>query len=209
MKEWIVSAALLLPAVALAQAEELENPGRVAAVQERVYRMNQELSLGIGTLPLDAFYKGFGPQVTYTFHFSDTFAWQIGRGMYSYPATTSLRQQLERDFGVLPTAFEVVQWMAGSDLVWSPIYGKTSFLNQQVLHFEAYASIGGTLIKTNSQFRPALDLGVGVRVFSSKFVSYRLDVTNNVCIPLKFPVVNVLNVPTVVLSVALNFGSPE
>src|SRR3954467_3288247 len=208
MRAWIVAAALL-PSVALAQAEGLENPGRVAAVQERVYRMNQELSLGVGTLPLDAFYKGFGPQVTYTFHFSDSFAWQVGRAMYSYAAPTSLRQQLERDFGVLPTAFETVQWMAGSDLVWSPIYGKTSFLNQSVLHFEAYASIGGTLIKTNQNFRPALDLGIGVRLFTSRFVSYRLDITNNVCIPLQFPVVNILNVPTIILSVALNFGSPE
>src|SRR5687767_13524288 len=91
---------LLSSAQAFAQAEELENPGRVSAVQERLFRMNQELSLGVGTLPLDAFYKGFGPQVTYTFHFSDTFAWQVGRGMYSYPAYTGLRQQLERDFGV-------------------------------------------------------------------------------------------------------------
>jgi len=208
MKAFFLAAALL-PAVALAQAEELENPGKVAAVQERLFRMNQELSLGVGTLPLDAFYKGFGPQVTYTFHFTDTFAWQVGRGMYSYAAPTSLRQQLERDFGVLPTQFETVQWMAGSDLIWSPVYGKTSFLNQSVLHFEAYAMVGGTLIKTTQNFRPALDLGVGVRVFTSKFVSYRLDVTNNVCIPLKFPVVNILNVPTIILSVALNFGSPE
>jgi outer membrane beta-barrel protein len=208
MKGFIVAAALL-PAVALAQAEELENPGKVAAVQERLFRMNQELSLGIGTLPLDAFTKGIGPQVTYTFHFSDSFAWQIGRGMYSYPAATGLRQQLERDFGVLPTAFPVVQWMAGSDLIWSPIYGKTSFLNQSVLHFEAYALIGGSLIKTNLAFRPALDLGVGVRLFSSKFISYRLDFTDNVCVPLNFPVTEILQVPTIVLSVALNFGSPE
>src|SRR4051812_19314098 len=154
MKRFFIAAALL-PAGALAQGGELENPGKVAAVQERVYRMNQELSLGIGTLPLDAFYKGFGPQVTYTFHFSDAFAWQIGRAMYSYAAPTSLRQQLERDFGVLPTAFETVQWMAGSDLVWSPIYGKTSFLNQSVLHFELYASIGGKFAQNNTTTPPA------------------------------------------------------
>src|SRR6478735_2888186 len=105
MRSWIAAAALM-PAVALAQSEELEHPGKVAAVQERLFRMNQELALGVGTLPLDAFYKGFGPQVTYTFHFTDSFAWQVGRGMYTYAAPTGLRQQLERDFGVLPTAFE-------------------------------------------------------------------------------------------------------
>lgn len=199
----------LVPATALSQTEELESPGTVAAVQERLFRMNQELALGVGALPLDAFYKGFGPQVTYTFHFSDTFAWQIGRGMYSYPAPTGLRQQLERDFDAVPTDFEVVQWMAGSDLIWSPIYGKTSFLNQNVLHFEAFALIGGTLIRTNRNFRPAINFGVGVRVFSTKFVSYRLDISDNVAIPLSFPIVNLLNVPTIIFSLALNFGSSE
>jgi outer membrane beta-barrel protein len=210
MRASILATALaLLPATALAQAEELENPGTIAAVQERLFRMNQELALGVGTLPLDAFYKGFGPQVTYTFHFSDTFAWQIGRGMYSYAAPTGLRQQLERDFDAVPTDFEVVQWMAGSDLVWSPIYGKTSFLNQNVLHFQASALIGGTLIRTNSHFRPAIHFGIGVRVFSTKFLSYRLDITDNLAVPLSFPIVNLLNVPTIIFSVALNFGSSE
>jgi len=207
MKGWIVAAAVL-PALALAQTEELENPGKVAAVQERVYRMNLELALGIGTLPLDAFYKGFGPQVAYLVHFSDALAVQL-RGMYSYPAPTSLRQQLERDFGVLPTQFLVARWLAGADIVWSPIYGKTSFLNQSVLHFEAFAYLGASVVSMNTGFRLAAAPGLGVRVFSSKFVSYRLDITDNACIPLSFTDVSILQVPTIVLSVALNFGSPE
>src|SRR5579872_5200332 len=110
----VTALAALAPTLALAQAEELQNPGSVLAVQERTYRMNHELTLGIGVLPLDAFYKGLTAQVSYTFHFTDTFAWQVGRFTYSYDVDTGLKSQLLTQYGVLPTQFSEVQWIAGS-----------------------------------------------------------------------------------------------
>src|SRR4051812_13483636 len=165
-----------------AQADELENPGAVYAVQERKFRLSHELSLGVGVLPLDAFYKGLTAQVGYTYHFSDTFAWQIGRGVYSYNLDTGLRAQLVRDFGVQTTAFEEVQWMVGSDLIWSPFYGKTAFLNSSVMYTEAYFILGGSAVKVTNlagggalPFRPAVNVGLGMRLFRSQAVSFRLD----------------------------------
>ena len=201
----------LLPGLVRAQAEALENPGTVSAVQERLYRMNHELALGVGVLPADAFYKGLLASVGYTVHFTDSFAWQVGRGSYSYNLKTGLRQQLERDFGVAPTAsaFEdEVQWMVGSDLVWSPLYGKTAVNNRAVVHFTGFLLGGASVLKLNRAdgFRPALNLGVGVRVFSSRNVSFRLDVTNNLVFA---GGTRLLNVPTIQLSTALDFGATE
>ncbi len=210
MRTWVLWWTLLLPSVALAQVEELENPGTVSAVQERKYRMQHELSLGVGVLPLDAFYKGLTAQVAYTYHFTDYFAWQVGRGAYSYNVSTGLRQQLERDFSVLPTAFEEVNWMVGSDLVWSPLYGKSSWLNNSVAHFEGWLLLGATVLKLTGGegklggFRPAVNLGIGFRLFMSKHVSLRLDVTNNIVI-----LDRVFNVPTLQLAGALNLGATE
>ncbi|MBX5483785.1 MAG: outer membrane beta-barrel domain-containing protein [Myxococcaceae bacterium] len=194
------------PSAALAQYESLENPGSVSAVQERLYRMNHELDLGVGVLPLDAFYKGLAVQVGYTYHFTDSFAWQIARGTYSYSVDTGLREQLERDFGVDPTVFEEVEWMAGSDLVWSPFYGKLAVMNQRVVHFAAFLSLGGTVLKMNVGFRPGIAVGAGLRVFQNKWVSFRLDGVDNVVIA-DGP--RVLHVPTLFLSTALNFGATE
>jgi outer membrane beta-barrel protein len=207
----------LVPAIAAAQIEELENPGTISAVQDRLFRMNHELTLGVGVLPLDAFYKGLTAQVSYTFHFSDSFAWQVGRGAYSYNVNTSLRTQLERDFSVNPTAFDVVNWMVGSDLVWSPWYGKFSFLNKSVAHFEVYL-VGGVSVfrlflgtvtsgsssAIGSTFRPAANVGLGIRLFANRIVSWRLDFTNNVLISQQ-----IVNIPTIQLSAALNFGASE
>lgn len=201
----------LVPGLARAQAEALENPGTVSAVQERGYRMNHELSLGVGVLPADAFYKGLIAGVGYTYHFSDSFAWQVGRGSYSYNLKTSLRNQLERDFGVAPTANafqDEVQWMVGSDLMWSPFYGKLAFRNASVLHFEAYLLGGGTIFKLNRAdgFRPAANVGLGLRFFSSNRVSFRVDVTNNIVFA---EATRIINVPVFQLSTALNFGATE
>nr|WP_242588982.1 outer membrane beta-barrel domain-containing protein [Corallococcus macrosporus] len=201
----------MVPGLARAQAEELENPGTVSAVQDRLYRMHHELSLGVGVLPADAFYKGLIGTVGYTYHFSDSLAWQVGRGTYSYNVQTSLRSQLERDFDAAPTAtaFEdQVQWMVGSDLMWSPLYGKTSFLNSNVIHFEVFLLAGGTVVKVDRSdgFRPAVNLGLGVRVFSTQNVSFRLDVTNNTVFA---GAARIINVPTVQIGTAFNFGATE
>lgn len=192
------------PSTALAQFEQLENPGSVSAVQDRLYRMNHELNLGLGVLPLDAFYKGVTAQVGYTYHFTDAFSWQVGRGTYSYNLNTGLREQLERDFNVNPTLFEQVEWMAGSDLMWSPFYGKLAVMNQRVLHFAGHLLLGGTVLKMNVGFRPAVNVGLGFRLFQNRWVSFRFDATNNIVISNR-----ILHVPTLQLSAALNFGATE
>ncbi len=210
MRKALLLCLTLLPSLALAQAEALENPGSVAAVQDRLYRLNHELSLGIGVMPADAFYKGYFAGVGYTYHFNDFFAWQVGRGSYNYNVKTSLRRQLERDFGVVPTAtaFEdEVQWMVGSDVALKPLYGKFSFFNQKVLHFEAYVLAGASIFKLNREggLRPAANVGLGMRFFKSQNISFRLDVTNNFL----FTGPRVVNVPTVQLATAINFGATE
>ena len=202
-------AVALAPAAARAQYEQLENPGHVSAVQERLYRMNHELTLGIGILPWDAFYKGAAAQVSYTYHFNDYFAWQVGRGLYSYTLNTGLREQLERDFGVQPTAFDVVDWAVGSDLMFSPIYGKFALMNAKVVHFDVHFTGGATVFKMNDgsgglRFKPAVALGVGARVYQNRWVSFRLDVTDNIVVSKALT-----QIPTVFLTTALNFGATE
>ena len=212
MRKLPVVLLLLCPALASAQVPELENPGTIQAVQERQYRLNHELAFGIGVLPLDAFYKGLLAQLSYTTHFSDQLAWRVVRGAYSYNVNTGLRTQLVRDFNVNPTAFEQVQWMVGSDVVWSPFYGKTAFLNRSVSHFEIFFVGGGSVLNlANSSggpgvFRPAVNFGLGARLFSSKHVSYRLDLADNVVISKDK---GVFNVPSIQLSAAINFGVTE
>jgi outer membrane beta-barrel protein len=205
----------LAPIAAQAQ-EELENPGVVLAVQDRTYRMNSELMLAIGVLPLDAFTKGLSGEVSYTYHFSDSFAWQIGRFLYSYNIPTGLQNQLTRDFGVNPTAFPQTNWIAGSDVMWTPIYGKFAWLNNSVAHFEIYGLLGLSVANqrissdvasgtTSTQFLPGVNFGLGWRFYLTKSVSLRFEVTDNVL----FSSTGIQNIMVVQLGAAFNFGSTE
>jgi outer membrane beta-barrel protein len=206
----------LLPLAAQAQ-EELENPGVVLAVQDRAYRMNSELMVAIGVLPLDAFTKGISGEISYTYHFSDSIAWQIGRFLYSYNVPTGLRTQLQRDFGVNPTAFPQTNWIAGSDFMWTPIYGKFAWLNSSVAHFEIYGLLGLSVANqrisndvaagtTSTIFLPGIDFGIGWRFYITKSVSLRFEVTDNLVWSSS---TNLQNIMVVQLGVSFNFGSTE
>ncbi|MDX2010383.1 MAG: outer membrane beta-barrel domain-containing protein [Myxococcaceae bacterium] len=205
-----VALALVVSAPAFAQTQELENPGVTAAVQDRPYRLLHELDLWFGVLPLDAFYTGIYAQVGYVYHFTDRFAWQVGRGAYGLAARSSLRGELERNFGVQPTANDEVQFFVGSDVMWKPFYGKLAVMNRAVIHGEIHLLAGATLFRfTNSGFRPGINIGGGGRIFVNKYVSFRLDITHNVVLPTGGGTTSFGNVLTVNLALALNFGGND
>ena len=88
-----------------AYAEESGNVGegpRIFSIQPRPYRLGHEFQLGLGVLPLDAFYVGVMPTGSYTFHFSDFWAWEIISLGYSMNFETSLQDDLYEDYGVHP-----------------------------------------------------------------------------------------------------------
>ncbi|MBE2253100.1 MAG: outer membrane beta-barrel domain-containing protein [Myxococcus sp.] len=206
----LLATALVFASAAAAQTQELENPGVTSAIQDRPYRMLHELDLWVGVLPLDAFYVGVYAQVSYVYHFSDRFAWQVGRGAYGLAARTPLRAELERTFGVQPTANDEVQFFVGSDVMWKPFYGKLAVLNRAVIHGEVHLLGGATLFKfSNSGFRPGINIGGGGRIFLNRYVSFRLDLTHNVVLPTGGGTTSFGNVMTVNLALALNFGGND
>ena len=210
----LVSVCALLATKSFAQ-QQADEPEGVTTMQERTYRMMHEIDLSVGLLPLDPYTKGLVAQGSYTAHFSDFFAWQVARGGYSFSAKTALRSQLERDFGQLPTAFEEIQFFVGSDVLLKPLYGKLSVMDRWVLHGELFVILGVTLFKFNvpddalgRAFRPGLNLGLGGRLFLNKVLSLRLDVTDNVVIPLAAGQ-NITNVMAMTLSLGINIGATE
>lgn len=192
---------LSLSSAALAD-EDGDDAGVAVAVQNREFSLRHELTLSGGLLPLDAFYKGITGQVSYTFHFNDHFAWQVGRAAFSYNLHTNLREQLLRDFGVQATKFPEVSWYAGSDLLWTPAYGKVALMNWKVVHLELFLLGGGSAVGVvGDGVKPAVNVGGGLRFFTGQSTSLRLEVANNFVLG-KDP----FNVLTINLGVAFNFG---
>ena len=166
----------LLAAIGPVAAEEPQDtPGRLAAVQQRKFRMGHELFAAASVLPLDAFYKGVGPTVSYTYHFTDSLGWEVIRASYSFNLNTKLRDQLEKDFGVAPTKFEQVQYHLETSANFAPLYGKFALLNTKVVHSELFLLGGATLARMTDAFRPGVHGGLGLRFFLSQAISARVE----------------------------------
>lgn len=79
-----------------------------------------EISLSGGTAPFDPFVAGFTVSLDYTYFFSRLFGWRALSATYIASFDKGLREQLERDFGVLPTAFEAPEAIAHTSFVFEP-----------------------------------------------------------------------------------------
>lgn len=196
-------AALLASAAPAAAQDEIESAGRLAAVQPRRNYMKHELGLLVGHLPLDAFYKGVGPEIVYAYHASDGFALEL-KGMYSFNLQTTLREELKDRFGVAPTASEQMLYSLSLSIVAAPGYGKFAFMNRSVTNAQVFVLVGGVLGRLTQNFKPGPSAGAGVRFFLDERVSVRFDVRYALLFGrLLTPVVSVS------LGISLNLGERE
>ncbi|MBI4815080.1 MAG: outer membrane beta-barrel domain-containing protein [Deltaproteobacteria bacterium] len=160
-----------------AWAEESREGGQLYAIQNRKHVLEHEFALGVGTIPMDAFYKGVTGSFSYTYHFDDLWAWEIANGTYSLNVNTALRDQLEQNWGVQPTEFPELLYFVGSNVVVKPFYGKAAFLNDSLVYIELYATFGGAVAEyENAGFFFGANVGAGTRVYLSRVVALRFEV---------------------------------
>ncbi len=171
-------AALLTPVVGRAEVNFEADRPRVFSIQERPYRLRHEFQLGLGVMPLDAFYVGVTAQAGYTFHFTDFWAWEIAAGTYSMNFDTALTGNLNDKYGVVPVreGGERIKAFATTGVVVKPLFGKLALLNSDVVLSETFFVAGlGPMLKGEYK-RPTGVLGVGFRFWSGPMLSWRLDI---------------------------------
>jgi len=180
-----LAATCALSTAARAAEQDVDDTGKVEAIQNRLYRLGQEIEVAIAVLPYDAFYKGVAPEGSYTLHFNDMVAWEIVRVGYSINFDTNLKTQL-LNFGVKAVSFAETQLFLTSSLIWSPMYYKATLFNSSVFHGEFYGLLGGGAFQQvtgqTTQFVPAVDIGLGGRIFLSQVLSLRLEIRENLLI---------------------------
>jgi outer membrane beta-barrel protein len=198
----VIAVITAISGVALADEDELES-GRVVAIEDRPYRMVHEFTVTAGVLPVDALYTGLSIGGSYTLHLSDIWAWEAISFHYSANVDTGLDVTLAERWSVAPTSNPEVQYLFGSHIVITPLYGKISLFNDSIIHATTFIALGGGVARFSDGFRPMGSFGPGIRIFFGQVVSTRLDVRGAL----------VPDVPTgvdflmqVMLSVSFNFG---
>ena len=180
----LVLSILALPALAYAEAQpdiEVDAP-RVFSIQPRPYRLGHEFSLGVGFLPLDAFYKGVAIGASYTYHFSDFWAWEMANINYSINIDSGLQGELLDKYNVRPVDASggKVTLIGTSNLVVKPLFGKLALFNASKLYAETYFNVGVGPVRLERQSRGtfyfATDVGAGMRFWVVQAFSLKFEV---------------------------------
>jgi outer membrane beta-barrel protein len=164
-----------------------EESDKLPAVQNRLYRVEHEFQVGIGVLPVDAFYKGVSFGGGYAWHITDLWAVEL-RAAYMQNVKTSLRDKLENNFGEPPSKFAEIKLYGEIGGLFKPIYGKLSFLNKSLVYGELYLSLsaivarmeGGTATDDEPQGKGDRMAfggapGFGLRGYLNRYLSLRFD----------------------------------
>jgi outer membrane beta-barrel protein len=183
--QWLLVLAVLAastPASAApAEPDEEDDWMSRQAIQNRKHVLRHELGIAIGTIPIDAYYKGLTGTASYTFHFGNTWAWEVFNFSYSKNFWTSLRKDLEENWRnpASPQVIPEIEFFGDSNLVFKPFYGKLAYLNRSLVYGEFYLTAGPAASWYNTdrdRLAVGADVGFGFRVHMSRYWSTRFDV---------------------------------
>jgi outer membrane beta-barrel protein len=171
---------------------------RIRAVSRRVFLKRQrfEIEPQFGFTTNDALEQdwSFGARASY--HFNEELAIDFG-GAY---APLNLPQDNVRiadgNNNALNGVVVTKQYgYADAGVTFSPFYGKLALLAEEVVHFDGFLSggLGATFSNEPGNVHPAIEVGVGTRVFLTHWLTARADLRNysyvvaNGNAPLQFP----------------------
>ena len=106
--------AALLLASSPAAAEISGDAGELYSIEKRNVMGSHELSVSVGTLPMDAFGVGLALQGGYAYHFNQLMGWEIVGGMWAFNFGTGLKEELKERFDVQPTDVGELKWIIHS-----------------------------------------------------------------------------------------------
>ncbi len=154
---------------------------KVKAVQRKGFlkRGRFELEPVFAATVNDAFYEkfGYGGRVAYNLH--DSFALSARYQRYTKFRSDNVREGKLAYQSQLVAADIEQQLML--DGIWSPIYGKASFLANSIIHFDLYLAAGFGAVWSSTTGPPlnqgvhwATDLGGGLRFYPKEWLAFDL-----------------------------------
>ncbi len=197
---------LLAPSPARAQLEFAGDSPRVFSIQGRPYRLGHEFQMGLGVLPLDAFYVGAVIGASYTYHISDFWSWEIASGNYSLNFDSGLSGRLLEQFSVEPVrgGGDHIKVFGTTALVVKPLFGKLAIFNRDTVYSETFFVAGvGPMLKGET-WKPTVALGGGMRFWLSQSLSVRLDIRDQLVFATFIPDHTLF----IMLSASLNYYNP-
>lgn len=117
-----------------------------------------------------------GVKANFGYHFSESFGIEAS-GLFLSNSEGESAKEIRSNNNLQPDKFVVTKYNMGADLIWSPIYGKITNLENEIIPFDMYFSFGGGMSGTNSQEKtvPTFHVGTGQIFALSKAMAFRWD----------------------------------
>lgn len=163
---------------------------KVKAVQRKGFMKKGRLEVApvFAATVNDAFFQKFGYGLRLAYNLHDSFAVAVRGTRYAKYRTDNVREGKLAFQSQLLTSDIDQQLMIGG--VWSPVYGKASFLQDDIIHFDLFLSAGFGLVWTATSDPPleqgvdvplvarpakiATDFGGGVRFYPKEWLAFEV-----------------------------------
>ncbi len=160
----------------------------VRVLQRRLYETagDFQFTLALGAIPNDPFLKYFPMGGRFGYHVSESIALELS-GAYNVQSQTDLADFLDQTGDVDVFLRDEQLWRANIAALWSPIYGKFSFLGTKLAHFDWFFVAGFGVVQTRSpeegflgvrhinEIKPEAVLGTGWNLHLSQRFALRWD----------------------------------
>lgn len=154
---------------------------RIRAVSRRVFLKRQRFELvplfGFSTNdPLNRAWS-FGGRGSW--HFNEELAIDVGGAGGFNQQLQDLRILNPDELEDFPTGTPQLGY-ADVGVTFSPFYGKLALMAEQVAHFDGFVSggLGAVFDASPEVVHPAVELGLGTRIFLSRWLTFRADLRN-------------------------------
>jgi outer membrane beta-barrel protein len=159
----------------VALGDKVKAVQRKGFIKAHRFEVAPQLSLSVN----DPFFQKFGGGLRVAYSFHDSFALAL-RGTYFTPYRRDAVREGKLAFQSQLLSSQLYG-LAMVNGIWSPIYGKASFLNKNIIHFDLFLSAGFGAVWTATSLAPrnegphiATDLGGGVRFYPKEWMAFEL-----------------------------------
>ncbi len=160
----------------------------IKTLQKREFlkESRHEFTLFSGVIPNDEFFSYYPIGGRWDYYFAEDFAVEAW-GSYLVTVNSDLKDFLEQNtlYNILVEIPQTLNWLAGVDVLWSPIHGKIGLFTDKLSHFDFHVAFGAGAIATTivdeetrleeSKIDVSGNIGLGVRFYLSEALSLRLD----------------------------------
>jgi outer membrane beta-barrel protein len=155
----------------------------ISVIQRKYMPKSERLQvyLGAGLTTNTPWFTNYGGKLNISYNFTESFGIELST-LFLSSSPRDVAKEIQEQHNVKADQFVYTKSYYGLDLVWSPIYGKMTFDNTNIINYEMYFSLGAGQSKTNSVEKDVTTAHLGIgQIFSlSKSMAFRWDYGLNV-----------------------------